>query len=91
MNLQERQSVEAHSASTLECSMTRGRLRNATVSSIHTAGGPKSRSRTGETVKLSYESIEWTYVTIDSTTGRVTSAAAAQWDLPAEEGQQGKR
>lgn len=67
------------------------RLRNVTVSSIRTAGGPKSRPRTAETVKLSYESIEWTYVKIDPATGRAASAAAAQWGLPANEGQQTKR
>ena len=48
-------------------------------------------SRTAETVKLSYESIEWTYVKIDPATGRAASAAAAQWGLPANEGQQTKR
>ena len=42
-------------------------------------------------MRLSYESIEWTYVTIDPTTGHMASAAAAQWNLPAKEGQPGKR
>ena len=59
------------------------RLRNATVTSIHTAAGADA-SRAVERLTLHYEAIEWTYVRADPATGSVVSEVTMQWNPAAE-------